>query len=203
MTEVEGVEQGPPAPVEFRSSSVASVNWAKRIIEVIAVPYDEEAFVEYRGEMWAESFAPGSFDGLEKRPNRVKGNRDHDKTRTVGRAVAFYPSRAEGLVGEVRVSQTPLGDETLALADDEVLGASLGFAVRGRDQVLERRSMKRRIVRAFVDHVAFVPDPAYTGATVLAVRSAVEAAPAAALLQLPPTPALDDLLAWQRSRMSR
>jgi len=190
----------PAAPVEVRSSSVSSVNFAQRIIEFVAVPYGEEALVEYRGEMWNEAFEPGSFDGIEKRPNRIRANRDHERSRTVGKAVAFYPSRVEGLVGHVRIAQTPLGDETLALADEDCLGASVGFAVRGSDQVLDRRSMRRRIKRAFMDHLAFVPDPAYTGAGVLAVRSAGLQVPAAAELQPLVTPELDELAAFMAAR---
>lgn len=202
MTDVEqspAGEEAPAAPVEFRSSNVASVNFAQRIIEMIAVPYDEEAPVEYRGEMWKESFLRGSFDGIEKRPNRVRANRDHERSRTVGKVAAFHPSRTEGLVAAVRIAPTLLGDETLALADEDCLGASVGFAVRGSDQELNRRSRTRVIRRAFVDHLAFVPDPAYLGAEVLSVRNAAQSPLAADLPKLV-TPNLDELLEWQRAR---
>lgn len=193
------VEEAPEAPVEFRSSNVAGVNFKKRIIDLIAVPYDEEAPVEYRGELWNERFLRGAFEGIETRTNPVRANRDHDRGRTVGKVAAFHPSRTEGLVSEVRIAKTLLGDETLALADEDCLGASVGFAVRGSDQELNRRTRARIIKRAFVDHLAFVPDPAYAGAGVLAVRSAAEAPLAADLPKLV-TPNLDELLAWQRSR---
>jgi phage head maturation protease len=163
---------GRAAPLEFRSSSVASVNFAQRIIEFIAVPYDEEALVEYRGELWKESFLRGAWDGIEKQPNRVKANRDHDGQRTVGKIVSFWPSRKEGLVGAARIAQTALDDETLALADEDCLGASVGFVVAGGDQELDRANRRRRIKKAFLDHLAFVADPAYAGAGVLSVRRA-------------------------------
>lgn len=200
MTELEqspASEEAPAAPVEFRSSNVAGVNFAQRVIELIAVPYEEAAPVEYRGEMWQEMFLRHAFDGIEKRPNRVRANRDHDGRRTIGKVVNFWPSRQEGLVAAVRVAQTPLGDETLALADEDCLGASVGFAVRGSDQELDRSTRTRRIKRAFLDHLAFVPDPAYEGAGVLSVRSA--SSPAADLPQLV-TPVLDDLLAFMQAR---
>lgn len=189
----------PRAPIEFRDSKLAGVNFAQRTIELIVVPYEETALVEYRGELWNETFLRGSYDGIEKRPGRVRGNRDHDDRRLVGKAVKFFPSRTEGLVAEVRISRTPLGDETLALADDDVLGVSAGFAARGRDQEFDRRTMTRRIKRAYLDHIAFVPEPAYAGAGVLAVRNATPAAAAAELPKLV-TPNLDELLAWQRAR---
>jgi HK97 family phage prohead protease len=180
---------GRAAALEFRSSSVASVNFAQRIIEFVAVPYEEEALVEYRGELWRESFLRGSWDGIEKQPNRVKANRDHDVKRTVGKIVNFWPSRKEGLVGAARIAQTPLGDETLALADEDCLGASVGFAVAGGDQELDKANRRRTIKKAFLDHLAFVPDPAYAGAGVLSVRSSLAA-----------TPALDELVAFMQAR---
>lgn len=185
------------APLEFRAATVVGVNFSQRLVEMVAVPFEEEAVVEYRGEMWRESFMRGAFDGIEKRPNRVRANRNHDKTRTVGKAVTFWPSRDEGLVAEVRIAPTPLGDETLTLAEEDMLSVSAGFGVRGSDQVLDRPF--RRIKRAFLDHLAFVESPAYDGARVLAVRGAEDPATAADLPKLI-TPNLDEVLAWQRQR---
>jgi HK97 family phage prohead protease len=192
-------EEAPRAPIEFRDSNVTGVNFAQRIIELIVVPYEETALVEYRGELWNEMFLRGSYDGIEKRPGRVRGNRDHDDKRLVGKAVKFWPSRREGLVAEVRISQTPLGDETLALANDDVLGVSAGFAARGRDQEFERRTMTRRIKKAFLDHIAFTPTQAYAGANVLAVRSGPSVPTAQELPKLE-TPELDELRAWLQER---
>jgi HK97 family phage prohead protease len=191
---VESEYRAQMAPVEFRAANVAGVNFAQRIVDLVVVPYDEEAQVEWRGEMWRESFERGSFDGIEKRPGRVKANRDHDNTRLVGKAVRFWPSREEGLVAEVRISQTPLGDETLALADDDVLGASVGFAARLRDQVLDKQAMSRRIRRAYLDHIALTPDPAYLGAKVQGVRSPLSQSADASMAPLS-TPVLDEFLA--------
>jgi phage head maturation protease len=189
-----------PGPIEFRSSNVAGVNFPDRLIEVIAVPYDEEAPVEYRGEMWRERFLRGAFDGIETRTRSTRVNREHQKAYTVGKVAQFWPSRSEGLVAVVRIAPTTLGDETLALADEDCLGASVGFAARGRDQEFDRRSRTRIIKRAFVDHLALTADEAYLGAGVLSVRSA--SLPTSSVADLPKlvTPALDELLAWQRSR---
>jgi HK97 family phage prohead protease len=189
-------DETPRAPIEHRNAVVSAVNFAQRLAEIIIVPWNEEATVEYRGEIWKESFLPGAFDGLEKRPNRIRANRGHDKNRTVGKAVNFFPSRTEGLVGEVRIAPTQLGDETLALLDEDMLSVSAGFGVRGSDQILEKPF--RRIKRAFLDHIAFVESPAYAGAQVLAVRDEdpFDAA------SLPPlvTPNLDEVVAWLRTR---
>lgn len=189
----------PLAPIEYRSAELAGVNFAQRIIEIVAAPYEQEAIVEYRGRLWRETFERGSFDGIEKRPNRVRVNRDHDKMRTVGKAVAFHPSRQEGLITELRIAKTPLGDETLALADEDVLSASVEFAARMRDQVFDKVEGTRRIRRAFLDVVSMVPDPAYNGARVLSVRDDV-LSPDAGLPMLADTPALDELAAWMAAR---
>lgn len=192
----------PKAPVEFREAAVAGVNFAQRTIEVIAVPYNEETVVLWRGEAWVESVDQRAFDGLEKRPNRVRVNRDHDKSRTVGKAVNFWPSREEGLVTEVRIAHTTLGDETLALADEDMLSASVGMAVRGSDQELDRRSdpPRRRVMKAFLDHLSFVESPAYEGARVLAVREDDTQIVDAATLPPLNTPTLDEWAEYLRHR---
>ena len=57
--------------------------------------------------------------------------------------------------------------------------------------------MKRQIKRAFVDHIAMPPNPAYQGAEVIAVRST---APATELFAPRPTPRLDEVLRWLENR---
>jgi phage head maturation protease len=194
-------EEAPAEPILYRSASVVGVNFAQRIIEFVAAPYDEEAVIMWRGEPWRELFLRGAWDGIEKRPNRVKVNREHDKTRTVGKITNFWPSRQEGLVGAARISQTPLGDETLALADDRVLGPSVGYAAPSRYVELNKRSRPglRRVKRAFMDHLSFVADPTWESAAVLSVRSAADSQLAADLPALV-TPNLDDLRTWLDAR---
>jgi HK97 family phage prohead protease len=187
-------------PIEFRNAPVIGVNFAERTVELIVTPYEEEAVVEYRGELWQESFLRGAWDGVEKRTDRIPANRDHEHARLVGKAIALHPSRIEGLVGEVRMADTPLGHETLELASEDMVSASAGFGVRGSDQVLDRPY--RRIKRAFLDHIAFVAAPAYAGARVLAVRDEGTQRTAADLPALV-TPNLDEVLSWMTSRSSR
>jgi hypothetical protein len=113
-TETVDVDRPPRAPVEWRAAAaVSAVDFVERIVEVIAVPYDQTTVVEYpagSGRMVTESVARGAFDGVERRPGRVKVNRDHDVTRTVGLARAIHPGRDVGLVTELRISATTLGD---------------------------------------------------------------------------------------------
>jgi HK97 family phage prohead protease len=194
------LEEPRRGPLEFRQASLTGVDFEHRIISMVAVPYGEEALVEYRGEMWRESFLPGAFNGVETRDKPIRANRGHDKERTVGKAVNLWPSRPEGLVAEVRIAKTPLGDETLTLADEDMLSVSAGFQVRGSDQVFDRPF--RRIKRAFLDHLAFVESPAYEGARVLSVRSNGVPVNAATLPPLV-TPNIDDILAWLQTRQVR
>lgn len=159
------------APLELRSAEVVDVHPSTRTVEIIVAPYEQPTPILRGGQWITETIGRGAFDGVERRANRVKVNRDHDVARTCGRAVALHPSRDEGLVGELRISQTPLGDETLALCQDRVLDASVGFApMLNGERWTEHRS-QRRIERAWLGHIALVPDPAYEGANVLDVRS--------------------------------
>ncbi|MGC2380726.1 MAG: HK97 family phage prohead protease [Mycobacterium sp.] len=166
---------------EIRSAAVAEVlevDWPDRTIVTVAAPYERPAPVMggqgfgRPGEIWSEVFCRLAFASLTKSAQLVTVNRDHDKQRTVGKVLTFRDEPA-GLVAELKVAKTQLGDETLALADDGVLGASVGFAARPSDQQLDRTTKTRRIRRAYLDHLALVPDPAYREAKVLSVRSAV------------------------------
>jgi len=160
------------APIEFRSASVDSVNHDQRIITVLAVPWESPGTVLYRGEVWNEIFVRGAFNGLESMPNRVKANRDHDKTKPIGKAINFWPGHDKGLLAEIKVSKTWRGDETLALADDHVLGVSVGYAAPAdREHTLfDRKKMERRVIKAYLDHISFVTDPAFVDAQVVSVR---------------------------------
>jgi phage head maturation protease len=204
----------PAGVVEIRSKNegvqVVDVSFPKRIIEVVAMPYEQETIVEYRGRMVRESCARGAFDGIERRPNRVNVNRDHDISRQVGKALTFHPSREEGLVAELLIGKTDLGNETLALAAEGMLDASAGFLP------IERRDGKpgeewpernrRRLTWLWLDHIAMVPDPAYDSARTLAVRHEDDPTPPAGEVVVA-TPNLDRVRAIrledQYSRLSR
>lgn len=168
--------------LEFRSKEhgveVVGVSFPDRTIELIVMPYEHPAHVRDRGRSYEEIVSRGAFAGVEARTGRIRCNRDHDVTRTIGRVAALHTSRDDGLVAELRISRTALGDETLALADDGVLDASAGFALlRGPDgkivdgaEVWETRT-RRRLNHLWLGHVALTPEPAYETAQVLAVRS--------------------------------
>lgn len=178
-------------PLRFRAAKLADVNFPRRVIELIVTPYDQETLVPHQGRMVTELFERGAYAGIERRANRIRANRDHDPARTVGRALALHPSREEGLVAELRIAKTELGDETLELAADECLDASAGYLPMADGEHWETRN-RVRIRKAWLGHIALVPEPAYDGARVLAVRS--DAAPAGEPVG---TPNLDAVKAWR------
>ena len=193
----------PTGVLEYRTATQTAVNYAKRIVELIVMPYETETVVEHRGRMVREVVSRGAFDGIERRANRVRVNRDHDIKRTVGRALTFFPARDEGLVAELRIAQTELGDETLALADEGILDASAGFMPMPDGETWPDPNL-RRLDRLWLAHIAMTPDPAYETANVLSVRTQAPSAASGSLVAA--TPNLDrvraDVLNDMYSRLS-
>jgi HK97 family phage prohead protease len=188
--------------IETRSAgAILDVRFPDRVIELLAVPYDEEAIVEHRGRAVRERISPGAFAGVEVRASKdrkgnVKVNLAHDRERVIGRAIALRPEDPRGLVAEIRISNTAAGNDALELAADELLDASVGFYPLPGGEVYSPDRTKRTITRAYLDHIALTADPAYTEAKVLSVRRARElelvATPRA------PTPRLDAILLERR-----
>lgn len=188
--------------IEIRAAEVAAVSYPQRLIELIVMPYETETQIVEGGREFTEIVSRTAFDGIQvKNGGRFRRifpvNRDHEITRTIGQATAFHPSRQEGLVADLHISRTELGEETLELANDGVLGASAGFALlrkNGRTgpvvpnaEVWESRSY-RRLNHLHLDHIALTPSPAYEGSTpVLAVRAEP------ALVAVTPRPNFDRL----------
>jgi HK97 family phage prohead protease len=189
------------------SSTITDVDTKLRLIDLIAVPYDEEADVMWRGEDWRESFDRSAFTGIEDHAGRVRVNREHVKGDTVGKVVSLTPGDPVGLRTVVKVAKSARGDDTLALAEEDMIGASVGYRVRQPSDVqFNRRTKVRRVMRAFLDHLAMVESPAYAGAQVLAVRD--DGTPAEVTSPLEATPLLDtvrddELFDWVAARLSK
>lgn len=156
--------------IEYREAQAVAVDFPNRVIEVIVTPWEQETEIRERGKVFREVFSRGAYDGIERRPNRVRANLNHDYTRLVGRAIALHPSREEGLVAEVRIAKTTDGDNTLSLADDGILDASAEFAVMPGGETWSGKL--RRITKAWLGGIAFTGDPAYPGSRVVSVRGA-------------------------------
>lgn len=176
----------PQGELWLRDAELVGVSFPERTIDLVVMPYEQTAYVPWEGRTVQETIARGAFDGIERRANRIRVNRDHVLERTVGRALALHPARDEGLVAQIRIAQTPLGDETLELAADGCLDASAGFLPQAGGMKWLGRSAYR-VTKGWLGHIALTPEPAYEGARVLAVRSSTQAA-------LSETPNLD---AWR------
>ena len=183
-------------PAWTRAAEITAVKGG-RMVEIVVIPYDSPAPVSFDGRDVQERIARGAFDGVERRPNRIPANRDHDNRRLVGRAMTMHPRRQQGLVADIRISQTSLGDETLELCRDGVLAASAGFLpdINGIQWDDPPDCTSYTITSAWLDHVAFTPNPAHAGTDVLSIRSlggvsAVEPAPDL-LVVVSATPLLD------------
>lgn len=187
--------------------TLRDVDFKQRLITVLAVPWEQEAEVFWRGEWWNEVFSRGAFDGLEDHAGRIPVNRQHTKGDTVGKVVQADTKDPQGLVLLTRIAKTPRGDETLNLAAEDMIGGSIGYRVKQpRDVEVQRQRMLRRVNRGFLDHFSFVESPTWESARVLAVR-AEPSGLTVAETPLPPTPNLDeflndDVLVWARSRIS-
>jgi HK97 family phage prohead protease len=168
------VDAAPDTAQFYRAATIAEVTPSRREIAVIAVPYNEDAVIHEPGRIFVESFDPKAFAGVQRRitgRSKVTVNREHDAARTVGKVIALEPNHRDGLHATLRLTKgTALADETLTLAADDVLGASVSFSpmVDGTEWSPDRS--RCRVTRAYLHHIALVPEPAYEGATVVAVR---------------------------------
>jgi phage head maturation protease len=188
----EGIQR-PKAPVEFRSAEVADLDFNQRLVTVIVAPYEQPTSVVWRGEMWTEQFERSAWDSLKNmRPDRVRANRAHDRKMTCGRAVKFRTNDSRGLIGEIRMAKTLLGEETLELCRENCLSVSAGFAALPDDQIIDRSAKMRRITSAYLDHIGFVEDPAYPGAEVLEVRENEIIIPDEVMPEKPKSRSIDD-----------
>jgi HK97 family phage prohead protease len=163
----------PRPPIELRSVALEQINWPERVVELIAVPYDRWAVVEADGRMIEESFAPGAFGAIQNRVghSRFQVNIDHDPDRWVGRVAALHPDDPVGLRAELKIRRgDPQFDQVLQDVEDGMYGASIGFGVYPKDQVWETKD-RRRITKAYLDHIALTPTPAYATAGRISVRT--------------------------------
>ena len=193
--------------IEIRRSTLTDVDTSQRIVEMIAVPWEQETEVMWRGEIWNEVFDRGSFTGIEDHAGRVRINREHMYGDTVGKVIHFDPGHDDGLYTRAKIVNSPRGDETLALAAEDMISPSVGFYVKTRQDIdINKRTKVRRILRAFLEHLAMVEQPAYAGAHVVAVR-AEPSGLAVVEQKLPRTPLIDEMkndpvLQWAQSRLA-
>lgn len=198
------VDVAPSGPVMFRAAGdIVDVSFPERTIEVIAHPYNQPATVPWSdGRIVTEICDPVAYNGIQRRAERIWVCRDHKRERTCGKTMALHPERDEGLVATMRMSNTALGEETLELAADGILMASVGYVPMRGGEEWSRDRRQVRLTKCWLQHIALTPEPAYEGAEVLSVRHSgselVDRIVAAVTGPPEPagTPNLDSVLAW-------
>lgn len=142
----------------------------QRTVGGIVVPYDTEATVSDGGRPYQEGFRRGAFNGSIQAAGKVKLLSQHQRQKNpLGRALSFRDDAA-GLYGEFYISKTAAGDEALELIKDGALDSfSVGF--RGEKHDTVGRTVWR--TAAQLHEVSLVSIPAYTGAQITTLRSAV------------------------------
>lgn len=165
--------------IEFRGGQVVDVSHPKRTVTVIVAPYETETEIHTPYKVFTEIVSRGAYAGVERRSN-IRANRDHSWDKLAGRIVASYPDRDEGLLADVKMFSNQWGTETLELCAEDGLSASAGFLLlreNGRHGPVKPDAEQwtdngrtRRLNHLYLDHVAFVPDPAYETANVVDVR---------------------------------
>src|SRR5262245_21898586 len=125
----ETLTDAPAGMLEYRAAKVADVSFPQRIATVLVMPYESPTVIQPPSGQFTEVVSRGACGTVEQRAGKVKANRDHTWDKLVGRAVNLYPDHDDGLVADVKLSRTPIGEETLELCADEVLGVSAGFAL--------------------------------------------------------------------------
>jgi HK97 family phage prohead protease len=194
--------------INIRESVLTEVDKRLRLIDVIAVPWNQESAdpVPFGGLLLRERFLPGAFDGLEHSAGRVSVNLGHDRSRPVGKLVTANPRHPEGLYARMKIAAIPDGDDMLQLADEDMLSPSIGYFTKSpADYRVDRRAGTVEVRRGFLDHVALLGVPAYAGARVLEVREPGRPPEAAPIVETPnlDQELSDDVLAWARSRIER
>lgn len=141
-----------------------TVDKGKREVSGLLIPWNKTA----RTGGMSFSFEPRSLHWSEVK--RIKLNREHDRSQTVGVALSLEPTD-EGLLGTFRVARGPEGDAVLSLAEDGILDGfsvevDLTEAVYASDE-----SDVRRVRRGRLTGVAITAQPAFDDARVSRVAA--------------------------------
>lgn len=160
-----------------------------RTLEARLVPYNEVATVDDGAGAYQEMFLPGAFNAQMRAAHRIKAflNFRHGQTLQdqIGHATRIE-DRDDGLHGELRVLENADGDKALQLLAAGMLDR-LSIEFQPVRQKVVGGVLQR--ISARLLGVALVPEGAYMGAEVLAVR---EAAETESVVEAPPP--LDDEL---------
>lgn len=174
VTHTDGAEVAarvrPERQIHRREVSVQLAEGDGRTLVSRLVPYNEVAVVDDGQGPYKERFLPGAFNPQMRAASRIKAflNFRHRQSAPdqIGHAETIT-DLPDGLHGELRVFKTDAGDMALQAYEAGVL----------TQLSIEFQSMRHRVVDGVTERldarllgVALVPDGAYGGASVLAVR---------------------------------
>lgn len=148
-----------------------------RTVDVRIVPYGERATAidglggVARGIPYQEEWMPGAFAHQERAANRVLANFEHQPglAGVVGHGLTLRGT-ADGFYGSFKLHDTPDGEKALMLVKEGVLGG-VSLEARPVKSIRTASGVVQR-VKAHLKAIALCRDPAFTGAQVLAVRTA-------------------------------
>ena len=174
-----------------------------RTIVGLVVPFDIESEVSDPPELggtgipYREVWRAGAFRNVVKAPHLVRLNYEHG--RELGAQIATgteLVERDDGLHATFRALESPFGDQGLALVrSGSAVGLSIGARMHERGSRGDpRHGLVEPIRVARIEHVALTDHPAYVGAGVTAVRSALVGDKGPEFVA--PVPAADELGQW-------
>lgn len=177
----------PDQAVKFQAETIAfdtpiihatfKVDEEKRTITGLAVPWNEIATSQFA--KWR--FEPGSLSWGDE--SRVKLNRDHDHSQSIGKAVRLQ-NTPQGLSVSFKIARGEEGDRALALAADGVLdGLSIEPEFTENSWTPDPLDKTVRLVKsAVLRAVGLTAMPAFDNARVASVKASkkeIEMAPVA------------------------
>ncbi len=161
-------------PTLRREVSVEVAEGDGRTLVARLVPYNEVANVNDGGGPYQEMFLPGAFNAQTRAANRIKAFLNFRHSQAFGDQIGHatkIDDLADGLHGEMYVKPGPHGDDALHFVREGVLNKLS----------IEFQPLKDKIVDGVVHRVsarllgvALVPEGAYSGAEVIAVREGEE-----------------------------
>jgi HK97 family phage prohead protease len=141
------------------------VNLSQRVIKAFASrPLRDE-----HGELLP---ATAFTKTIKERKSRIVTLRGHDPDKIVGKPLEMIP-QSDGLYTETKIARTPLGDETLELAAEEMLtGVSIGFdPIAGKTSYELVDGKKTRVIHEVkLYEYSFVAFPASEEARITGVK---------------------------------
>jgi HK97 family phage prohead protease len=148
---------------------VRTTDGGGHVLEGICIPYDQPTL---KAGPRPEVFRRGAFASIAEAVGKVRLTDENHASgrRPVGLGEAFE-ERAGGLWGRFRFYNTRQGRDAFENVTEGTYGGlSIGFRAV-REAIVEG---VRNVYEARLHHVSLVDDPAYDGAAILQVRSAVE-----------------------------